>query len=112
METGRLASIVDHLSLVYHLENTPCGVIIWDKDLRVIYCSAPAAAIFESTQETLIKQAATIYDLSYKPDLQTVQAVMHDIVSGSSLHQNSDNRNVTQTGKVIYCPVVQLGVER
>lgn len=102
MSKAGITDFIDNLSLTYHLENTPCGIIIWDAQLRVIYSSARAAEIFEWDLEE-VEYPFSFTHLIFEEDNPKVSICIEEITSGKTVHNTCNNRNYTNNGKVIYC---------
>ena len=104
MRTPQLHELVDNLSLTYHLENSALGILLWNSNLKLIYCSAKARQIFawhpveEGWQEQL-----TTDDLLHPDDAAEVRAIIEEVATGRVSHNYSLNKNITAKGEVIYC---------
>lgn len=102
MAKNHLHEVVDNLSLTYHLENTACGIIMWDRQFRVIYCSSRAAEIFEW------EQIDDDYSLAYskffnQKNEDVISSLLKDITQDGKLHNTFITRNYTQSDRLIYC---------
>lgn len=102
MAKTHLHEVVDNLSLTYHLENTPCGIILWDNCLRVIYCSHRAAEIFDWRNDTC-DYPFDFSKLVYQKAAERVGTLFSEITDGGQLHNAFDNRNYTSAGRLVYC---------
>jgi PAS domain S-box-containing protein len=103
MSQANLHQLIDNLSLSYHLENTPFGVILWDDQLNLVYCSKTAAALFDCSPEDVMQASIEFERIVHKDDNEIVAKQINEIMSGRSTHNQSMNRNVTKQGRIIYC---------
>ena len=103
MKHANLPDFVDVTTLSFHLENTPLGVMLWDQDLWVVYCSKAAAKIFGCEPHDLLQRQAETLHFVHEDDAAHVKALMAEIKSGQVSHNQSLNRNVTKDGNLIYC---------
>jgi two-component system, NarL family, sensor kinase len=103
MDKANLPESIDTKTLFYHLENTPFGVMLWDRQLRLEYCSKKAAKIFHCEPDDLQDKPFNLVQFVHPDDAAAVSALISDISSGRTMHSQSLNRNLTEDGKVIYC---------
>ncbi|MCU7550108.1 PAS domain S-box protein [Chitinophagaceae bacterium LB-8] len=103
MALPELHDLIDTFSLSYHLENTPFGVILWDGNMKVVYCSKRAAAMLGCAPDELLQKPINLYQFVHEEDAAGVAALVAEITSGRTNHNESLNRNLTKDGKVIYC---------
>lgn len=103
MTHPNLHEVIDAASLSKLLENTPLGIMLWDRQLKLVYCSKRAAAVFACLQQELVGESFDLLELVHQDDIETVKALMRAITSGRISHNESVNRNLTKEGKVIYC---------
>jgi two-component system, NarL family, sensor kinase len=98
-----LHEVIDAVSLSKHLENTPFGVMLWDDQMQLVYCSKGAAAIFACAPHELVQTPADLMGFVHKDDIESVKNLIDEITSGSVKHKESLNRNIRRDGLVIYC---------
>ena len=103
MSKAHLYEIIDELSLTHHLENTPLGIIVWDDRNEIIHWSDRASEIFGWTPEETLHQQIASLNMIHEEDAATVARILEEIKSGRVLRNQSANRNITKSGKVIYC---------
>ena len=103
MSKAHLYEIIDELSLTHHLENTPLGIIVWDERNEIIHWSDRASEIFGWTPEETLHQQIASLNMIHEEDAATVARILEEIKSGRVLRNQSANRNITKSGKVIYC---------
>lgn len=98
-----LHEVIDAVSLSAHLENTPFGVMLWDDQLQLVYCSKGAAAIFACAPHELVHTGIDLSAFVHKDDIEAVKNRIIEITSGNINHNESLNRNIRRDGSVIYC---------
>lgn len=103
MAHPNLYDLIDAISLSHHLENTPFGVLLWDANMKLIYCSKEAAAKFACTPDDLLYKPINLLQFVHEEDAPAVAALITEIASGRKNHNESLNRNLTKEGAVIYC---------
>jgi PAS domain S-box-containing protein len=91
--------------LTYHVENTPLGVIEFDKNLTIRRWSGRAEEIFGwKASEALLKNVNDPdFPIIYKEDKNAVEKVNEELMQGTVNRNLSLNRNYTKSGEVIYC---------
>jgi PAS domain S-box-containing protein len=91
--------------LFYHFENTPLGVIEFDKDLVIKQWSKRAEEIFGWTAAEALGKS--VYDadfrLIYNEDKPSVDSINLELTGGLVNRNMSMNRNYTKQGNTIYC---------
>ncbi|SHF14676.1 PAS domain S-box-containing protein [Cnuella takakiae] len=98
-----IPEILAQSQLYYHLENTSFGMLLWDDQQKLVFCSKKAAELFECTPESLIANDFNLSDLVYAEDIDRVSSLIADLSSGRAIQNSMVNRNVTKKGKIIYC---------
>jgi PAS domain S-box-containing protein len=91
------------LKLKYHLENSPIGVIEWDKDFNVIQWSDEAEKIFGHKKHDVRGKHISTLNMVYEEDLPRVGKIMERLSSGKEIKVISQNRNYNKNGDVIEC---------
>ena len=89
--------------LTFHLNNSPLGIIEWDKNFLIQSWSKQAEYIFEWKEHEVINKNCNDLNLIFEEDLVTVNKVAVDLMSGNFENNNSINRNNTKSGELIYC---------
>ncbi len=89
--------------LKYHLENSPLGVIEWDKNFQILQWSTEAERIFGLNKEETLGLRIDHLNLTYEEDIPIVEKTISRLISGKELKVISQNRNVTQAGDIIEC---------
>lgn len=103
MTPPNLHEIIDADSLAKHLENTPFGIMLWNSEMKLVYCSERAAAVFACLPYELFREPFDVDVFVYKEDIEKVKAMMTAIASGKISHNQCLNRNLTKDGTVIFC---------
>lgn len=103
MTPPHLHEIIDPASLTKLLENTPLGIMLWNRQLKLVYCSKRAAAVFACSPQELVDEPFDLLEFVHSDDIEAVRTVMRAITSGEISHNESVNRNRTKEGAVIYC---------
>jgi PAS domain S-box-containing protein len=91
------------LKLKYHLENSPLGVIEWDKDFNVIQWSGEAEKIFGHRKEDVQGKHISTLNMIYEEDKPKTEIIMERLSSGKEIKVISQNRNYSKNGDVIEC---------
>jgi PAS domain S-box-containing protein len=103
MSVPHLNEIIDNLSLTYHLENSSLGIILWNRQLDIIYSSEKAQEIFGWEPDAYLHKPFSLDSIVYVEDASKVNQTIEEITSGKVLHNQGINRNYTASGSVIYC---------
>ncbi|MFN3199724.1 MAG: PAS domain-containing protein [Bradymonadia bacterium] len=86
-----------------HMDNSPIGVIEWDRELRVVRWSGRAQAIFGwQTSEALGRTPADL-GLVHPEDEARVWGELQGLMEGTEQSRVVENRNYTRDGAVIHC---------
>jgi|GEM_PF-709431 len=89
--------------LNFHVENTPLGVVEWNKDFRLKRWSKQAEQIFGWTAEEVIGKSLSDWRFVYQEDVEQVDVVATALSDGTNATNTSYNRNYTKDGAVIWC---------
>src|SRR5262245_31346965 len=92
-----------HRKLSFHVENTPLGVIEWDRDFRVSRWSSSAEAIFGWKAEEVIGKRIGDWRFVFADDLNTVEQLTVRQQRGIEHRSVSRNRNYAKDGSVLHC---------
>ncbi|WP_421889149.1 PAS domain S-box protein [Marinoscillum sp.] len=92
-----------YVQLSGHLNNSPLGLVEYDKSLKVTQWSGRCEEIFEWSSEEILRNDITAFNLIYEEDLEKTGKVAEDLMSGRVSGNISFNRNNTKSGKVIDC---------
>tara|TARA_R110000868_G_scaffold408293_3_gene690964 strand:+ start:31956 stop:35024 length:3069 start_codon:yes stop_codon:yes gene_type:complete len=89
------------LQLQTHLNNSPLGVVEYDKNLDITQWSKRCDDIFGWSEEEIIGKNA--FDLIYEEDQGKTKVIANELSGGNVDWNVSFNRNHTKSGKVIDC---------
>ncbi len=89
--------------LSFHFQNSPLGVIEWDRNVRIISWSPQTEKLFGWKAEDVIGESSSELNLIYYEDLNKVNQVINNLLTGKESRKYCHNRNNTKDGKVIYC---------
>jgi PAS domain S-box-containing protein len=91
--------------LSYQVENTPLGVIEWDRNMFIRRWSDRAEEIFGwSAQEVIgLNIDDPSFSIIYEGDREAITAIGNKLTKGLVDRNISRNRNLTKDGKLIYC---------
>jgi len=89
--------------LNFHADNSPVALVEWDANFRVIRWSRQAEQIFGWAADEVVGKKPDDWNFVYADDLETVQAVVSRLQTGSEQKTISHNRNYTKSGAVIDC---------
>ena len=92
-----------HQRLMFHVENSPLGVIEWDSDFRVLYWSQQAEKIFGWKAQEVMGKHLGDWAFIYEEDVELINQVMKQLIEGTQSRNVTQNRNYTKTGSVVYC---------
>ncbi|MBE9179548.1 PAS domain-containing protein [Oculatella sp. LEGE 06141] len=89
--------------LVFHVENTPLGVVEWDCQYRVSRWSSQAEAIFGWTAEEVLGKRPDDWNFVYPADRPQVHQAIAQLLCGQNQRNRLETRNFTKSGAVIHC---------
>lgn len=92
-----------HKQLRTHLENSPLGVVEYNKDLKITKWSKKCEEIFGWTEEEILENNTNAFDLIHKEDQVKVTKVANALTGAKISGNISTNRNYTKGGNVIDC---------
>jgi len=86
-----------------HLENSPVAIVEFDPAFRIIRWSGSAEKTFGWKADEIIGKAIDELRLVFEDDIDLVQQVSEEMLSGSSPKIMNVNRNYRKDGSVINC---------
>lgn len=92
-----------HQQLIFHVENSPLGVIEWDEQFRVKRWSPQAEKIFGWKAEELLNRHWNQWEFVYPEDLEQVNAISSRLLNGEENRNICCNRNYTKQGNLVCC---------
>lgn len=84
-------------------ENFPMAEIEWNKDLKILRWSTKAEELFGWSQEEAISNKNLLREFVHPEDLSLVRQELNNTVTNQSRTNSIVNRNLTKSGKTIYC---------
>ena len=90
-------------SFLIHLENSPLGLIEWNKDCQITKWSKRAEKIFGWRADEVEGVSFFDFRFIYEEDLEKIQEVVASLKAGSQIFGTAKNRNYTKDGSVVYC---------
>ncbi len=94
---------VAHQRLTSHLNNSPLGIVEYNKALIVTKWSKRCQEIFEWSESEILNNHITAFNLIYKGDLKATGKIAEELLAGKVNGNISYNRNYTKSGKVVHC---------
>ncbi|MEW6498465.1 MAG: PAS domain S-box protein [Cyanobacteriota bacterium] len=92
-----------HQRLMFHVENSPLGVIEWDSEFRVLYWSKQAEKIFGWKAQEVIGKRLWDWRFIYEEDVELINQLTRQLIEGTQSCNVTQNRNYTKNGSVVYC---------
>lgn len=92
-----------HQRLMFHVENSPLGVIEWDSEFRVLYWSKQAEKIFGWKAQEVMGKHLWDWTFIYEEDVELIDQVTRQLIEGTESCNVTQNRNYTKEGSVVYC---------
>ncbi len=86
-----------------HFENSPLGIVEWNRDFRVARWSAMAEKIFGWSAAEVLGKRLDDWDFVATQDLERIRGVMKRFISGTELRNITINRNYCKNGTIIEC---------
>jgi PAS domain S-box-containing protein len=86
-----------------HLNNSPLGIIEWDKNFVIKKWSAQAENIFGWCEQDAVNKHFNDLNLVFEEDAPAVAVIAHELMTGIADRNRITNRNKTKTGGLIYC---------
>ena len=103
MTSQPLDKLIDSKTFAYHLENASFGVVLWNDQLQIIYCSKNATDMFGCDPGDLLEKYMDPFPFVHEGDAVRAAGAVGDIISGKVSHNQILNRNITKDGRSIYC---------
>ncbi len=94
---------IAHQRLTSHLNNSPLGIVEYTRDLNVTRWSKKCEEIFEWSEDEILNNSITAFNLIYKEDLPETDKVAKELMSGKVEGNISYNRNYTKSGRIVHC---------
>ena len=93
---------IAHQQLTFHLNNSPLGAVVWDRNFRIVSWSQQCERIFGWTAAEVMGRHPRDFPFVHEDDAFEVGRIMAQLQSGSprNVHRN---RNHTREGGTITC---------
>jgi PAS domain S-box-containing protein len=89
--------------LASHLDNSPLAIIEWDKNFIVRQWSPQSEKFFGWTKSEVVGKHFNDFNLVFEEDVPSVVSVAGELMNGMVSRNVSVNKNLTKSGKVIFC---------
>ncbi len=86
----------------FHMENSPLGIVEWDREFRVTRWSKAAEKIFGWRSEEVVGLHFSDWEFVYPEDAEAVSQVMYQMLEQES-QTVSQNRNYAKDGSIVHC---------
>lgn len=101
MKIANLDELPNDYNLAFHLRNTAFGVIIWDEQMKITYCSPEAAALFQADSiEPLHQKLGTALISLY--EAHTINDLIASLAAGKTNHNEALFQFQNKTGDTVY----------
>lgn len=94
---------VAHQKLSSHIENSPVGILEWDKDTRILTWSREAEAIFGWSAEEVVGKPLDEIGMIHEEDAGKVASVTERLLTGEESRMVFENRNRRKDGSLLHC---------
>ena len=92
-----------HQQLNKHLQNSPLGVVEYDKDLYITKWSKKCEEIFGWGEDEILGRKIHAFDLIFGEDRASVTDIASELKTADIEGNISNNRNYTKDGRIINC---------
>ncbi|MEM6392133.1 MAG: PAS domain S-box protein [Planctomycetota bacterium] len=89
--------------LAMHLDNSPLAAIRWDSGFRLVQWSPQAERMFGWKADELLGKGFGEWRFVHDDDLEAVNAIAEELLSGAESRNVYENRNYTRDGRVLEC---------
>jgi PAS domain S-box-containing protein len=91
------------LRLNFHFENSPLGVVEWNRDFEVIRWSGAADKIFGWSAVEVLNKPLSEWQFVYLEDVQRIRREIACLLDGSQQRSICHNRNYHKDGSIVHC---------
>ena len=92
-----------HQKLSSHIDNSPVGIVEWDKDTRILTWSREAEAIFGWNAEETVGKLLGEIGFVHEEDAEKVSGIIELLLTGEESQVVFENRNRCKNGSVLIC---------
>jgi len=89
--------------LATYINNSPLGIVEYDKSLNIIQWSKRSEAIFGWTENEILSRNLAAFDLVHKEDMDATARIGEELLSGAVDGNVSFNRNYKKSGETVHC---------
>ena len=89
--------------LNFHFENSPLGVVEWNRDFEVIRWSGAAEKIFGWSAAEVLNKPLREWQFVYLEDVQRIRSEIACLLDGSQQQSVCYNRNYHKDGAIVHC---------
>jgi PAS domain S-box-containing protein len=90
-------------SLNFHFENSPLGIVEWNRDLQVIRWSGAAENIFGWSAGEVLGKHISEWQFVYLEDVERIRLEVAGLLDGTSQRSICHNRNYRKDGSIVNC---------
>ena len=89
--------------LNFHVENSPLGVVEWDREFQVTRWSREAEQIFGWQAEEVVGRRLNDWQFVHEADQEIVEAAITKFLLGNAPQLRAQNRNYAKDGSIVHC---------
>ncbi len=90
-------------TLNFHFENSPLGIVEWNRNFQVIRWSGAAEKIFGWSVEEVIGKHISEWQFVYLEDVERIRLEVAGLIDGTIQRSICHNRNYRQDGSIVNC---------
>jgi PAS domain S-box-containing protein len=90
-------------SLNFHFENSPLGVVEWNRDFQVIRWSGAAEKIFGWSAGEVLGKHISEWQFVYLEDVERIRLEVTGLIDGTIQRSICHNRNYRKDGAIVNC---------
>jgi PAS domain S-box-containing protein len=94
---------IAHQQLAFHIENSPLGTIVWDREFRVQQWSKQAEQMFGWSESEVVGKTMTDWQFIYEGDRDRVCQMAEEILASRQATDICHNRNYAKDGTILDC---------
>ncbi len=89
--------------LNFHVENSPLGVVEWNRDYRAIRWSGAAEQIFGWSAAEVLNKSPQEWQFVFIEDVERIRAEVAGLIDGTQQQSVCHNRNYRKDGSLVHC---------
>jgi PAS domain S-box-containing protein len=90
-------------TLNFHFENSPLGIIEWNRDFKVIRWSGAAEKIFGWSAEEVLGKHISEWQFVYLEDVERIRLEVSSLIDGTIQRSICHNRNYRKDDSIVNC---------